>query len=153
MVEKVSRRRRPVGLVAHGIVLGALAPAAMAGQTWFVDDDAPSDPGAADCLVSDSEEDATAGHPYDCIGEAIDIAGPGDEILVSPGTYYEKIDLGGKAIVLRSTHGPGVTTIDATGIGGRVVTCSSFEGASTVLQGFTITGGNAGSGAGMSTLR
>jgi parallel beta-helix repeat protein len=34
-----------------------------------------------------------------------------------------------------------VTTIDATGLGGSVVTCSGGEGPDTILDGFTLTGG------------
>src|SRR5205823_5044708 len=39
--------------------------------------------------------------------------------------------------------GAAVTTIDASGIGGSVVTCDSREGAQTAIEGFTITGGMA----------
>ncbi len=81
---------------------------------------------------------------YASIAEAIVAAGDGDEIVVCPGTYNESIDLMGKAITLRSAHGPEVTTI--VGTGGSVVRCVSGEGPDTVLRGFTITGGNIGSG-------
>ena len=78
---------------------------------------------------------------YPTIQEAIDEAGNGDEIVVAEGIYEETIDFHGKAILLRSSAGAAVTTIDATVIGGSVVTCTSGEGSGTVLQGFTITGG------------
>lgn len=72
------------------------------------------------------------------------------QIIVAPGTYEESIDFNGKAIQLISTHGPGETTIQAPNTHfGPVVTCSSGEGASTVLHGFTITGGTATDGGGM----
>ncbi len=64
-----------------------------------------------------------------------------DECVVAPGTYHETINFLGKAITLRSSGGANVTTIDATGIGGSVVTCATDEGPDTVLDGFTITGG------------
>lgn len=64
-----------------------------------------------------------------------------DECVVAPGTYHEKIDFIGKAITLRSSNGADVTTIDATGLGGSVVSCVTGEGPGTVLQGFAITGG------------
>jgi hypothetical protein len=64
-----------------------------------------------------------------------------DECVVAPGRYHETIDFLGKAIALRSSGGADVTTIDATGIGGSVVTCASGEGPNTILDGFTITGG------------
>jgi len=64
-----------------------------------------------------------------------------DECVVAPGTYHETINFLGKAITVRSSGGRDVTTIDATGIGGSVVTCATGEGPDTVLDGFTLTGG------------
>jgi len=64
-----------------------------------------------------------------------------DECVVAPGTYHETINFLGKAITVRSSGGRDVTTIDATGLNGSVVTCASGEGPDTVLDGFTITGG------------
>jgi hypothetical protein len=75
------------------------------------------------------------------IQSAINTAGHFDVIVVAPGTYHETINFLGKAITLRSSGGAALTTIDATGLGGSVVTCASGEGAGTVLNGFTITGG------------
>jgi len=76
------------------------------------------------------------------IQACIDAAVSGqDECVVAPGTYNELINFLGKAITLRSSDGPGVTTIDGTGLGGSVVTCANNEGPDTVLGGFTITGG------------
>ena len=68
--------------------------------------------------------------------------GATDEIVVAPGTYFETIDFIGKAVWLHSSDGAAVTIIDAqqTDI---VVACVNFEGPDTVLDGFTITGGNA----------
>jgi len=55
----------------------------------------------------------------------------------------EAINFNGKAITLRSTSGdPADTIIDGTG-NYHVVQCINGEGAGTVLDGFTITGGNA----------
>jgi parallel beta-helix repeat protein len=113
-----------------------------AGAVLFVDDDAPGDPGPRDPLVSDPLEDGSLDHPFDAIQEAIDVAMDTDEIVVAPGTYFETIDLLGKAVWLHSSDGPSVTTIDGTGHV-HVVQCISGEGADTVLDGFTITGGNA----------
>ncbi len=80
--------------------------------------------------------------PGDSIQDAINAAMDGDEIVVAPGTYFETIDFLGKPITLRSSDGPEVTTIDATGLEEvSVVTCESGEGSNTVLEGFTITGG------------
>ncbi len=82
------------------------------------------------------------------IQEAIDAASDGDEVVVAPGTYNEAISLLGKAITLRSSDGPEVTTIDANG-SDTVVRCDGWEGPETVITGFTITGGKAEGGGGM----
>jgi len=79
---------------------------------------------------------------YPTIQACIESAGSGvDECVVAPGTYLEKINFLGKAITVRSSGGRDVTTIDASGIGGSVVRCTSGEGPDTVLDDFTITGG------------
>ena len=75
------------------------------------------------------------------IQAAIDVAADGDRIIVAPGTYFENVNLLGKAVALRSSDGPEVTTIDANG-SGTVVTCDRGEGRNTIIDGFTITGGN-----------
>ncbi len=80
--------------------------------------------------------------PYCSIQTAIDNAVDTDEVVVAPGTYFETIDFLGKAITLRSSDGPDVTTIDGSG-NFHVVLCVTSEGPTTVLDGFTITGGNA----------
>ncbi len=94
--------------------------------------------------------------PYCSIQTAIDNAVDTDEIVVAPGTYVETINFLGKAINVRSTDptDPDVVlnTIINGGGSGTVVTCNSGEGASTVLSGFVITGGNASSGGGMHNL-
>ena len=76
------------------------------------------------------------------IQQAIAVAVEGDEIVVAPGTYHESINFLGKAITLRSSHGPEVTILRPQEPG-TVVTCDSAEGLGTVLDGFTITGGSA----------
>ncbi len=92
----------------------------------------------------------TRGAAYASIQTAIANARNGDEIEVAPGTYYEAIDFIGKAIRLYSSGGPDVTTIDGTG-NYHVVQCASYEGADTVIEGFTITGGNAHGVSGLDT--
>jgi hypothetical protein len=91
-----------------------------------------------------------SGGAYTSIQTAIDEAVSGeDQIEVAPGTYYEAINFKGKAIRLYSADGRDATTINATGLVSSVVTCNSDEGADTMLDGFTITGGNGVRGGGM----
>ena len=90
----------------------------------------------------------TDGGSFPSIQAAIDAAADGDEVVVAPCAYFETINFLGKAITVRSSDGPEVTIIDALGMG-SVVTSSSGEGPGTILDGFTITGGNATLGGGM----
>ena len=74
------------------------------------------------------------------IQAAIDGAYDGFTVLVAPGTYHERIDFRGKAIVVTSEAGAGSTIIDAGGAG-SVVTFSSGEPRAAVLSGFTVRNG------------
>ncbi|MCH8006449.1 MAG: right-handed parallel beta-helix repeat-containing protein [Planctomycetes bacterium] len=112
-------------------VLAVLSGAARAQTIWYVDDSNPNCPGSG-----------TLVDPYCAIQDGIDAASNGDEVIVAAGTYNETINFLGRAITLRSATGPNVTTIDGTGHF-HVVQCVSGEGPDTVLDGFTITGGNA----------
>ena len=76
------------------------------------------------------------------IQEAMDVVYPGGTVYVAAGTYNESIDFKGKAFSLYGIGGPGVTTIDGTGYY-HVVQCVSGEDANSIIEGFTITGGNA----------
>lgn len=84
------------------------------------------------------------------IQAAIDAAGDGDVIEVSPGTYSgpgnRDIDFRGKAITVRSTNGPAATIIDCEATSGtqdghRGFYFHSGEGSDSVLSGFTIRSG------------
>jgi hypothetical protein len=72
---------------------------------------------------------------------AIEHAAGLDTVLVKPGVYMEAINFLGKGLVVRSTGGPNVTTIDATGANASVVRFINYEPASAVMSGFTLTGG------------
>jgi len=115
-------------------------------QTFYVDDNAPNDPGPFDSTISDPNENGSQTHPFDMIQEAIDRAfHHQDSIIVLPGNYYENIDLEGKSVLLTSTdpQDPAIvatTVINALGKG-SVVTFASGEDADCVLNGFKITGG------------
>ena len=89
---------------------------------------------------------------YTTIQAAVDAASGGDVILVAPGTYTgtgdQVVDMLGKAITLRASGTPEQTIIDGEGAR-RVLQCSTNEGAGTIIEGFTITGGYAESGVGI----
>ena len=90
---------------------------------------------------------------YTEIQSAINASSDGDTVLVEPGSYFENINFRGKKIVLTSryylTNDP--ATIWATVINGSTpaqpdsgscVIFNNNEDSTTVLQGFTLTGGN-----------
>ncbi|HPQ39302.1 MAG TPA: hypothetical protein PLV45_02915, partial [bacterium] len=85
-------------------------------------------------------------HPT--IQAAIDAAAGGDEIRVAPGTYEENIDFLGKEIMLRSTGGASVTTIDAL-CPRPAVTIFNVSGEDAVLEGFRIINGVSDVGGGV----
>jgi predicted outer membrane repeat protein len=80
--------------------------------------------------------------PGQSIQDAINAASNSDQIQVAPGTYSEAINFNGKKVRLYSSGGADVTTINGTGHY-HVVQCVNSEDANTILEGFTITGGNA----------
>jgi nitrous oxidase accessory protein NosD len=113
------------------LVLGASASFAQAIRV--VDDDAQGS--AANC-----------GDPvpaFPAVGAAIAAAGPGDTVVVCPGTYFENINFSGKAISVRSVGGPDVTILDGNAAD-SVVTFASGEGPTSVIEGFTIRNGRSG---------
>lgn len=110
-----------------------------------VDSAAPDDPRPEDATVSDPQENGTAGHPFDSIQEAIDVATDGASVIVRPGTYYENIDFAGKNVQLLGIdpETPGDTpypVIDGDGAG-PVVTFSGGEDPNCLLMGFVLTRG------------
>ncbi|MBN2378144.1 MAG: hypothetical protein JXD22_17230 [Sedimentisphaerales bacterium] len=91
---------------------------------------------------------------YRTIQAAIDAAGSGDTIVVNPGCYQECIIVTGKSVTLRSSNPTDETVvaktiIDGSGLG-TVVTFGPDAGTDTLLSGFTITGGKANLGGGIS---
>lgn len=89
---------------------------------------------------------------YPQIQSAILASSNGDTVVVSPGTYYENINFRGKRIVLTSRFYESLDTafIHSTIINGSqpvhsdtasCVILNSGEDSTTVIQGFTLTGG------------
>lgn len=93
---------------------------------------------------------------YPTIQSAITAAVPGDVVLVAPGVYAgpgnRSIDTMGKAITVRSSHGPATCTIDVSDPAGGArcgFIIDSFETSATVIEGFTISGGDQFNGGGI----
>lgn len=100
--------------------------------------------------VSNSGNDETADgsmtNPYASIQAALDFAGLGDTILVSPGTYLENVEIENQNRVIASHYilnGDSSyidnTIIDGSGLGS--VFSMNYVGPNTKLIGFTITNG------------
>ncbi len=113
----------------------------------YVDDDAPHDPGPGDPQLSDPLEDGSPAHPFDSIQEAIDLAADGHIVLVRAGEYgiAEPLSFLGKAIEVRAPSGPEQTTVrmspTPTDPGQASVVIFDGKGETSVLDGFTLTGG------------
>ncbi|MHB8793818.1 MAG: Ig-like domain-containing protein, partial [Thermoleophilia bacterium] len=78
------------------------------------------------------------GCDYGMIQPAIDAASDGDTISVYEGTYSENINFLGKDITVQSVDDDDNPVIQGTGANSPVVTFSSGETSSAVLDGFTI---------------
>lgn len=79
--------------------------------------------------------------PGQSIQTFIDIASPGDRVLLQPGTYLQRIDFGGKDIEVIGVRGAAQTTLDG-GFNGPVVRFSGGESSSARLAGLTVTRGS-----------
>jgi len=121
--------------VGIGVILFMLVIFILPSSTW-----------AADRYVDNNGVDAG-----DCqsnlpscrtIQYAIDVSNAGDKVYVNSGMYVENIDFMGKAITVKSLHGPNNTIIDGND-NTSVVKFNSFEDKNSVLDGFTIQHGSA----------
>jgi parallel beta-helix repeat protein len=84
--------------------------------------------------------------PGSSVQEAIDVAAPGDVVLLSAGTYTGSIDFAGKAVTVAGVGPDSVVRGSGTG---PVVSFATGEGASSVLANLTVTGGLADRGGGI----
>ena len=153
----LSRSSSAVTFVVMAVMFVVLAAAgdACAQTTWYVDDDAPSDPNAGDPMVSDPSEDGSAAHPFDAIREGIDAAVDGDTVLVLDDEYTgagnHGLDFGGRLITVRSANGAAGCVINCQGLG-RGLYFHKGDTATAVGEGFTITNGREYYGGGMYNL-
>ena len=74
---------------------------------------------------------------FGTIQSAIDAAVAGDTVIVSPGAYNERLDMKGKAITLKSVKGYTQTILDPLAGANYLLTCTTGETLSTVIDGFT----------------
>ncbi|MCP4836617.1 MAG: hypothetical protein GY895_17845, partial [Phycisphaera sp.] len=84
--------------------------------------------------------DSSGNGDYTAIQPAIDAASDGDTVELVPGTYRERINLGGKKITLRGSTGLSFLHILSRpeGGSGRLVSMNGGEDATTVIEGMTI---------------
>jgi N-acetylneuraminic acid mutarotase len=92
-------------------------------------------------------ENLTSGQRFNSVQCAIYYADNGDEIVLSPGTYQENIDLLGKDLILRSVDPNNPSVIEETiiqGDGTKPVITLDKNSNQCILKGLTITGGLVG---------
>jgi len=117
---------------------------------FFVDNNAPDDPGHNDTDISDPLEDGSFEHPFDSIQEAIDAAENGDVVFILQGIYTghgnRDLDTKGKAITIKGQdpNNPDSVIINCQGTADephRGFLFHNYEDSLTVLADLTITGG------------
>ncbi|SVA80415.1 uncharacterized protein METZ01_LOCUS133269, partial [marine metagenome] len=107
-----------------------------AGPVWYVDGPAGLPYG-----------NGGPGAPFTTIAAGISASSSGDTVSVKAGTYVENINFNGKNIALLGENRE--TTIIDGDSSGSVVTFSNGETPSAVLDGFTLTNGEANDGGGI----
>ncbi len=126
--------------VATGLLLCGTA---LRAQTiWYVDDNAPNDPGPGDPTISDPLEDGSPDHPFDAIQKAVNVAASSDVVLVLDGTYTgtgnRNVDFGGRLITVRSANGPDSCAIDCQSGQYHAFYFHNGETAGAAIEGLTM---------------
>ena len=93
------------------------------------------------CVSMAEAVDRLVPSQYPDIQAAINASSSGDVVVVSPGTYNQRLDIGGRNITLRSTLGAAATIIDPQGAGGVVINSTNPAANGWTLDGFTIRNG------------
>ena len=106
-----------------------------ASVTWYVDVEATGSSNGFSLLDA-----------FNTIQDGIDAADDDDKVLIAEGTYYETIDVEGKAITICSTDPYDwdvveATIIDANDPNAAVITFDSNMNENSIVMGLTITGG------------
>ncbi len=158
------RSDRIVFRVPDGFTGSNFAVAGLSVDISEYDGDVDIDQGVPDVPVSGTIHVSVAGDdsvgngsmeaPYGTIQKGIDAASDGDIVIVADGVYEgagnTNLDLGGKAVILKSENGAESCVIDCMSMQDtRGLHFHSGEGPDTILDGFTITHGNADNGGGI----
>ena len=127
------------------VLVALILPGSAVATTIYVDDDNTTGPW-----------DGSAANPFQYIQHGINAAISGvDTVLVRNGTYTgalnKDLNFGGKAITVTSESGPYTCIIDCQD-SGRGFLFNSGEGATSVVDGFTITDGAVDDGGGISCI-
>lgn len=82
---------------------------------------------------------------FPTIGEAVTVASDGDTVMVEPGNYSESmIPFSGRSLILQSSGGAEVTTIQSSSSNQPFIFLDRFEEIGTTVRGLTIEGGAIG---------
>ncbi len=88
---------------------------------------------------------------YATVQAALDSVFSGERVVARAGTYHQRIDFKGKAVVLEGSGSLGSTVLDGDD-GGTVVTFQTSEGRGSVLRNFVVEDGTAAYGGGIAVL-
>lgn len=116
---------RILSVLIPAVLVAGLGGASVEARTWLI---APDGTGEAPTIQA-----------------GIDSSANGDVVLLSPGTYAGEgnrdVDFNGKAVMVQSSAGSGVTTIDCAGAG-RAFLFTKGESATSVISGVRVANGS-----------